>query len=481
MKRRILACLLTCCLLLPTPALAAENSTENFVRVNVYSGQFSDLAADSTFYANVSALYEYGLSVGKSDGTYGLKDSLTVGQAVIFAGRIRSLYRTGNPEAGPSAYLEEGQTTAERYLLYLQAEGVLDSALDDRLAAPATRGEMAHTLANVLPEEGLPSVHAAMVDRRFASGHAIKDVTASTPYYEDILDLYRKGICIGTDKTGSFLPSAPITRGAAAAMLTRLIDPSLRVTPDWPLNITDYPDVSGITLPSLVPIGTYIESPRTEDELIAVMQYMLSSGNNQLHLTYPEISAIQVRKLMDQTLVTAKRYCEQSYNMVSADYTLAGDVTLTFSATGIAPEDMPHYRKTALAAAKAVHDQLWSDGTITADMNQTEKARAYYTWICENCVYDDAATAESLSHIAYGLFEYGTAVCDGYTGAYNLLLRLENIPCIALSHKTHIWTVALLDDTEVHIDTTWGDSFEEISYDFFAMTPQQSWRYHPWE
>ena len=26
-----------------------------------------------------------------------------------------------------------------------------------------------------------------------------------------------------------------------------------------------------------------------------------------------------------------------------------------------------------------------------------------------------------------------------------------------------------------------GDSMEEISYEFFAMTPQESWRYHPWE
>ena len=115
MKKRLSAFLLVLCLLLTTPALAAEDSTENFVRLNTYSGQFSDLPADSTFYANVSALYEYGLSVGKPDGTYGPKDPLTVGQAVIFAARVRSLYRTGDPEAGPTAHQEEGQPTALRY------------------------------------------------------------------------------------------------------------------------------------------------------------------------------------------------------------------------------------------------------------------------------------------------------------------------------------------------------------------------------
>ena len=149
MKRRILTILLACCLLLPPSALAAENSTENFVRVNAYSGQFSDLTADSTFYANVSALYEYGLSVGKPDGTYGLKDSLTVGQAVIFAGRIRSLYRTGDPEAGPAVYQAEGLPAALPYLIYLQAEGILDTALDDQLANPATRAQMAQLLVRM--------------------------------------------------------------------------------------------------------------------------------------------------------------------------------------------------------------------------------------------------------------------------------------------------------------------------------------------
>ena len=110
MKTRILSLALAASLLLGVPALAAENSTGNFVREKTYTGQFSDLTEDSVFYDNVTALYEYGLSVGKGDGTFGLKDSLTVGQIVIFAGRIRSLYRTGDAEAGPTAHSKPGDT-----------------------------------------------------------------------------------------------------------------------------------------------------------------------------------------------------------------------------------------------------------------------------------------------------------------------------------------------------------------------------------
>ena len=103
MKKQALSLLLALSLM-SVPALAKENSADNFVRGKTYAGQFSDLPEDHTFYENVAALYEYGLSVGQADGTYGLTVPMTVGQSVIFAGRIRSLYRTGDPEAGPAAF-----------------------------------------------------------------------------------------------------------------------------------------------------------------------------------------------------------------------------------------------------------------------------------------------------------------------------------------------------------------------------------------
>ena len=113
-------------------------------------------------------------------------------------------------------------------------------------------------------------------------------------------------------------------------------------------------------------------------------------------------------------------------------------------------------------------------------MTELEKARVYYTWICDNCVYDYQAGDESLSHTPYSLFTLGTAVCDGYTGAYNLLLKLEGIECTSLSNSSHIWTAATLDGTEYHIDTTWGDSGRVINYNYFAMTEAQSRAEHPW-
>lgn len=480
MRKRIASLLLTVCLLLTTPVLAAQDTSENFVRSRTYSGQFSDVTAESVFYDNVAALYEYGLSVGKGDGTFGLQDTMSVGQIVIFAGRIRSLYRTGDPEAGASAYTAGSTYPSQPYLLYLQGEGVLGTELDSACAAgtPATRAQVAHVLAGTLPVEALPLINDAVVTEGYATRRYITDVTEYTPYFRDILTLYRVGVSMGSDETGSYLPDALITRGAAAAMLTRMVDPSLRVTPDW--DIVPAWSAEGRTLASLVEPGTYIAAPTTRSQLDQSIRYMLSSGENVLTLRYPGgLSASSARSVMEAALSVVKTYCEQCYNAVSCTYTPAGDITLTFSAAS-AGSDIDFYRTETMAAAISIHDLLWGQGAITADMTELEKARVYYTWICENCTYDYNADESSLSHIAYRLFIDSTAVCDGYTGAYNLLLKLEGIDCTTQANDEHIWTVATLDGTQVHIDTTWGDSGAFINYKYFAMTPDQSWKLHSW-
>lgn len=478
MKKRVPALVLALALALTVPAWAAQDTPDNFVRSKTYAGQFSDLTPESTFYDNVAALYAYGLSVGKADGTFGLRDQLTVGQVVIFAGRIRSLYRTGDAEAGPGAYAAENEAAALRYLRYLQSEGVIGTELDESLSTPATRAQVAHVLANTLPETALPPVNDALVTQAYASRKFITDVTEYTPYYRDILTLYRTGVSIGSDATGSYLPGQAITRGACAAMLTRMVDASLRLTPDW--DVADAYSAAGTTLASLVPAGTYISAPSTDEEMDQSIRYMLSTDSNTLKLRYDTgVTSTFARQVMQQALRIVKTYCEQCYNTVTCTYSISGDVTLTFSAAS-AGDAIQTYRDETMASAIAVHDQLWRSGALRSDMTEYEMARVYFTWICENCVYDYSAGETSISHIPYSLFHSGKAVCDGYTGAYNLLLKLEGIECTTVSNDSHIWTLATLDGTQYHIDTTWGDSGNSINYDYFAMTPSESWSHHSW-
>jgi len=476
MKKRIPALLLALGLLLTVIPIAQATQENGFTRQRTYTGEFSDLTAGSPFYDNVTALYEYGLANGKDDGTFGLGDPMTLGQVAIFAGRIRSLCRTGEPEAA-AAYRHENTPFALAYLRYLQAEGVLEGDLVEEytdLYETATRAQVAHVLSRVLPEEVLPPVYDELVTQGYASRRFIPDVNEYTPYYQDILDLYRKGVSTGSDAVGSFRPDAPLTRGAAAAMLTRMLDPALRVRPQW--DLSELYSAAGTTLADLVEPGTYTPSPATPEELESSLRYMLSQGDDQIVFFYSGVSEEQARQIMDRSLSLMKAYCEQGYNEVHC-IRGAGLLTLRFSAAGAGTRSQ-EYRTAAMETAVAVHDRLWKDGILRPDMTEKEKALVYFDWICDNCTYDYQAGDVSISHVPYGLFANGIAVCDGYTGAYNLFLKLEGIDCATVISGDHIWTVAALDGIQYHIDTTWGDSGSTVNYDYFAMTPEQSRSLH---
>jgi len=299
-----------------------------------------------------------------------------------------------------------------------------------------------------------------------------------TPYYQDILTLYRRGISQGSDAAGSFRPDDTITRGALAAMLTRMVDPALRITLNWNLH-----SARGTDWDDLVAGGAHVPAPATAAEFDSAVRYMLSQDSAVLTLDYGKaVTEEFVRNVLQQCLNAVGQYAEQMYNHASCTYYASnGKITVTFSISGATAAETAAYRAETLGAAIAVHDLLWDSGLLRAGMSQKEKARVYYNWICENCAYDYGAGDGSLSHTAYSLFKLGTAVCDGYTGAYNLLLKLEGIDCRELSNGDHAWTVATLDGTEYHIDATWGDgSGYHTNYTYFAMTAEQSYSYHPW-
>ncbi len=478
MKRRIAALFLALMLLPVVPAFATEGGGNGpFARSKTYEGQFSDLERASPYYESITALYEYGLTLGRPDGTYGPEEPMTVGEIIIFAGRIRSLYRTGDTETGPDGFRQGEEPVACRYLRYLQAEEVLDTALDGRLEEQASRGELAHVLAKLLPPEILPEVNGVIVTEGWGKRWFIKDVKSGTPYCQDILYLYRCGLTAGEDGKGSFRPEETASRGAAADMLARLLDGNLRITLDW--DVSGPNTAVGTALKDLVPRGTYIASPATEEELDQSIRYMLASGSSKLNLRCPGMPAAEIQKLKSRALYLVETYSEQSYRAVSCSYNRAGDVELTFTASE--PQGTGEYRNMAMKAAVAFHDEMWASGKITAAMSEYDRAKAYYTWLCKNCVYDYRAGGGSVSHVPYSLFERGTAVCDGYTGALNMLLKLEGIECAGLACDGHIWTVATLDGKQVHIDATLGGEGKAVDYSYFAMTPEQCWERHPWD
>ena len=437
---------------------------------------FADVSPGDWYYDGVMVLHQLGLANGLEPDRFAPGEEMTVGEALALAARLRSLYVYGDSEIGPLSF--SGQFWYEPYVAFLQSLGAIGDEFEGRYNSPALRSEAAHILANALPHELLEPINREVVVTGYANRNYITDVDDYTPYREDILLLYQWGILSGTDETGSFQPEGTILRGQMASMAARLVNSELRITLPWRLDTAS--SRAGTTMAQLVTSdGSFYSAPAPDDAqaIDADVRYMLSRGERQLFLQYEpgQLTARTIDRLKEAFLLTARLYVEQGYNKIQCSYsTKTGLVTLSFSSSLYEENLIDFYREATMDYAVQVHDAMWTDKLVTADMSDYDKALVYFTWLCDHCRYDFASDDASMSHSGYRVFAEGAAVCDGYTAAYNLLLKLEGIDCRTYSTASHIWTVAELDGETYHIDTTWGDQTDTIAYRFFAMSEEEA-------
>ena len=479
MKRRLLSLLLAVLLLVCSAPWAAAVEKVTFSPVQTYHNHFSDVKKGTWYYESIKTLYELGLTTGKSSSKlFAPSDELTVAEAITMAARLRSLYETKDSEAGPNAHRRIGGPWYSPYVAYLQARSVIGKEFEGAYQKPATRAQMAHILARALPASHFTAINADAVTVGYASRKFIQDVTEYTPYQQDILALYQWGILNGVDAAGSFLPAEHIQRSQVAAMVARLAYSNLRLTLHWDPSLTN--SAAGIRFEDLIHSNdTFHTAPAVNDQqaIDDNIRYMLSRGERRMVLSYGrnKLTSDMANDLLSAFLHGVRQYLEQGYNRATCSYSpTSGSVVLTFSSSLYDDRMIDSYRTASLEAAITIHDMLWADGTITASMSDYTKARTYFTWLCNHCEYDYSGTDTSISHSGYGALVNGLATCDGYTAAYNLLLKLEGIQCGTVSLGDHLWSMAELDGKTYHIDPTWGDQSSTISYRYFGMTEAYS-------
>ena len=481
MKRRLAAFLCALVLLSSVSAAATGGLGAVFSRSRGYNGAFSDLAPELWYHDYAVALYEYGFTEGRGDGTFAGTAQVTLAELLTFSARVRAIYEAqGAAVEFPVG--AEGEAWYAPYVAYLKEKNLLAEEFEGRYEAVATRAEMAGIFAKTLPAACYDDRNAALVTDGYALGQYILDVDDYTPYQWEILWLYKQGILNGTDERARFMPYASVTRAEVAAMLTRMVEPAARLSLEW--NVLPYPSAVGARYEDFaVPPQSVNTAPAVTDKsaMDALVRDMIVLGKTKITLQYPAaLTAEEAETLTGTAVSVAKTYGEQMYSRVRCTAYSTGQVELTFASACCTDAQLAIYRKDALAAAVAVHDALWESGYLYKSMSEYEKAKAYYIWLCENCAYDFSATDASPSHLAWSALVRQTAVCDGYVGAYNMLLKLEGIDCRALAGSNHAWTVAVLDGREYHIDPTWGDLGERADMSCFAMTAQQSFAKHPW-
>lgn len=116
---------------------------------------------------------------------------------------------------------------------------------------------------------------------------------------------------------------------------------------------------------------------------------------------------------------------------------------------------------------------------VNDDMSDLEKIIALHDWLILNCTYDEENyyndTIPSVDYTAYGALVNGIAVCDGYTKAYDLLLREAGITTYRVVGEAngpkgwegHSWNIVKLNGKYYHIDATWDDPD--------SMAPESVW------
>lgn len=112
----------------------------------------------------------------------------------------------------------------------------------------------------------------------------------------------------------------------------------------------------------------------------------------------------------------------------------------------------------------------------TKTLTEDDLERFVYDWLCENVTYNDDATKNAdsypLAFTAYGALVQGSAVCEGYARAAQLLFNMLGIKNILVTGQSagsgHMWNIVCIGGNWYHFDATWADSESEFApYAFF--------------
>ena len=222
MKKRLLGFLLVLVLLvatLPLTALADGVGLDNFSKGRSYpAGKFTDVASDKWFYDNVICGYEYGLIDGRTEDSYAPDLNITYAEVIKLTACLHSIYNTGTTN------FVHGDPWYQVYVDYLVDAEVLPASMRDTSFYPnldAHRSYAADLFSLVIPENEFPAINIVEDD-------AIPDVDIWYHSYDSVFMLYEAGILTGKDEVGTFGPESSILRSEVAAILSRIIDVSLR-------------------------------------------------------------------------------------------------------------------------------------------------------------------------------------------------------------------------------------------------------------
>ncbi len=126
---------------------------------------------------------------------------------------------------------------------------------------------------------------------------------------------------------------------------------------------------------------------------------------------------------------------------------------------------------------------------IRPGMSVKQKAKAIHDYLIQTCSYNQQAASAGNQYddafTAYGALADGSAVCQGYAAAFNLMAQKCGVQSMAVCGRAggvaHAWNYVKIGNKNRYIDCTWDDTdTEKIRYDYFDATEEKMREQHVW-
>lgn len=127
-----------------------------------------------------------------------------------------------------------------------------------------------------------------------------------------------------------------------------------------------------------------------------------------------------------------------------------------------------------------------------------EKVLSLHDVLAENILYDDNAADDIdkyylKSNTILGVLFFKTAICEGISKTFKLLLNMLDVKCLIVIGDTnenadknvkHAWNIVKIEGEPYHIDLTWdvNRSFPNaISHAYFCLSDENAMKTHRWK
>ena len=226
----------------------------------------------------------------------------------------------------------------------------------------------------------------------------------------------------------------------------------------------------------LAGLPSYVEEKevyRISDEKELALLSIIQEKENKLKVFYVSDNPISI----DRTFSYIESIIPYTFNIVITEipYTRNGEVLMTLYSIEIKPNHADY--KSIIESAKK-----WNENSITTSMSEREKIKKIHDEIVRNTQYDtsilDIDLSSSVKHPSFeatGVFNFNTAVCSGYSRAFNVLAQDAGIPSLMVSSISmlHAWNLVYDGLSWKFIDTTFNDPIpdraDRVIYTYYLL------------